>query len=274
MIRVLILIAVTGFVLSVASLSGAFAIGGPDLLTRGSWAWAGGSSWEGRHWGWDDDEGSADARDQGPQTTRTLAWSGSDKLDIDLSADVRYVQAAGPATVVVTGPQRAVERVVVVGDSVRYERRHAHAGRRGPRLTIVVTAPNITSFDLSGRNTLSIEGYKQDRLRVEVSGQGEVTASGEAGEVALELSGEGEADLSGLKTKGADVEISGDADATIAPTDWAKLEISGSGDVKLLTNPKQIETDISGSGRVRQGAPEPPAAPAPPKAPAAAGAET
>lgn len=268
MIRVLIMITITGFILSVASLSGAFAIGGPDLISQGGWRWAGSKSWHGRHWR---DRDGDDVGDRGPQTSRTLAWSGASELDVDLAADVRYVQSAGPASVVVTGPQRAVERVVIVGDSIRYEhgrRRHA------PKLTIVVTAPNITSFDLSGRNTLVIEGYRQDKLKIDVSGEAEVTATGEAGEVDLDLSGEGDVDLGALKTKGASVEISGDADATIAPTDWARLEISGSGDVKLVTTPKQLETDISGSGRITQGAAQPPAAPTPPKAPAPAGAKT
>jgi hypothetical protein len=262
MIRVLILITVTGFILSVASLSGAFAIGGPDLISRGGWAWVE------RHGGDDFGDGGSDA---GPQASRTLAWSGSEELDIDLAADVRYVQSTGPASVVVTGPRRAVDRVVISGDSIRYEHGRRHGARRGPKLTIVVTAPNITSFDLSGRNTLAIEGYRQERLKIDVSGEAEVTASGEAGQVDLDLSGEGDVNLGALKTGGASVEISGDADATIAPTDWARLDISGSGDVRLLTTPKQLETDISGSGRVTQGTnPTPPSTPEPPKAPAGA----
>jgi hypothetical protein len=64
------------------------------------------------------------------------------------------------------------------------------------------------------------------------------------------------------------VEVSGSADAIIAPTESAQLEISGSGDVRLLTNPKSLETDITGAGRVTQGAA---AAPAPPVAPLRAG---
>lgn len=261
MVRVLIMITVAGFVLSVAALAAAFAIGGPDAITRGGWHLADGHAWGGKNWGHDDEEGIPDT-DQGPQTTRTLAWSGATRLDIDLAADVRYIQSTGPASVVVTGPQRLVDRVVVEGDSVRYEHgRHRRHGRN-PALSIVVRAPNISSFDLSGRNTLAIEGYRQPTLRLDVSGRSEVTASGEADDVTLDLSGSGEVDLGALKTKGAEVEISGSADATIAPTERAQLDISGSGDVRLVTRPKTLETDISGAGRVRQDAPQPAEAPA------------
>ena len=274
MVRVLIMITVAGFVLSVAALSAAFAIGGPDAIARGGWHWADGSAWSRKHGGWDEDDRDHPATgDLGPQATRTLAWSGAERLDIDLAADVRYIQATGPATVVVTGPQQVIDRVIIRGDSIRYERGGHHRNGRDPTLTIVVRAPNISSFDLSGRNTLTIEGYRQARLRLDVSGRGEVTATGEAEDVTLDLSGSGEVDLSALKTKAADVEISGSADAIIAPTERAQLDISGSGDVRLLTRPKTLETDISGAGRVRQETPEEPDAVEPPT-PAPKGAKT
>ena len=274
MIRVLIMIAVVGFMLSLATLSAAVAIGGPDAITRGGWNLAEGGSWKGKHWGWDDDERQMSAADLGPQTSRTLAWSGANQLDIDLAADVRYIQTTGPASVVVTGPQKAVEQVVVRGDSIRYERRNGHRHWRYPTLTIIVRAPAITSFDLSGRNTLSIEDYRQPTLRIDASGSAEIKAAGQADDVDVELSGSGEADLGALTSKSAHIEISGSADAVIAPTESARLEISGSGDVELLTNPKSLETDISGAGRVRQrnadGASAAPLPPVPPKPPAGA----
>ena len=37
MIRVLFMIAIAGFVLSVASLSAAVALGGPDFVAKGGW---------------------------------------------------------------------------------------------------------------------------------------------------------------------------------------------------------------------------------------------
>ena len=274
MIRVLIMIAVVGFMLSLATLSAAVAIGGPDAITRGGWNLAEGGSWKGKHWGWDDDDRQMIAADLGPQTTRTLEWSGADRLDIDLAADVRYIQSAGPASIVVTGPQKAVEQVVVRGDSIRYERRNGQRHRRYPTLTIVIRAPDVATFDLSGRNTLSIENYRQPSLRLDVSGSAEVRASGQADDIQVDLSCSGEADLGALRSKSAHVEISGSADAVIAPTESARLEISGSGDVEMLTSPKTVETDISGSGKVRQrnleDLPPAPPVPMPPKSPAGA----
>ncbi|MGZ6049494.1 MAG: hypothetical protein ACXWKN_13950, partial [Phenylobacterium sp.] len=89
MIRVLVMIAVAGFLVSVVSLSSAVAIGGPELFTDGVWnRWFDGNG----NWGWNDDWGDRrwrHGRDGGPQTTRDLAWSGGDSLEVDIPADVR-----------------------------------------------------------------------------------------------------------------------------------------------------------------------------------------
>jgi hypothetical protein len=266
MIRVLSMIAVAGFILSLATISAAFAIGGPDLVARGGWSLL---SWDDGDWHWGD--GHRHFRrhgywegESGPQKSRTLAWSGARGLDVDLPADIRYVQADGPATVTVTGPESAVDRVVIRGSSIRYEGGRHHWGSR---LSILVRAPNIDSFDLSGDNHLAIEGYNQDSLNIDVSGAGEVTAEGRVKTIAIDVSGSGDVDLGRLKAEGADVEISGAGDVTIAPTEWAKLDVSGMGDVRLLTHPPKLDTDVSGAGRVRQE--EPNASPSPPPTPPA-----
>ncbi|HEY0650922.1 GIN domain-containing protein [Phenylobacterium sp.] len=277
MIRVLLMIAVAGFVLSVGAISAAVAIGGPEAVANGGWKIAQGHShWDG-DWDWDDDDNRSR---WGEETTRTLTWSGERRLDLDLAADVRYIQAAGPATVTVTGPKRLVDHVIVRGDTLKYEDR-GHRQHRA-RLNVVVRAPDINSFDISGRNNLTIEGYSQPTLRLDVSGSADVTATGQADEIVLDLSGSSEVDLGGLKTKGAEVDISGSADATIAPTEWAKLDITGRGDVRLLTRPARLDTDVSGSGRVRQGeedatptpTPTPSPSPSPPPSPSPKGAKT
>lgn len=270
MIRVLLMIAVAGFVLSVGAISAAVALGGPDFVAHGGWKFAG------HHgpWGWDDDDDDGSDR-WGDSATRNLAWSGSTSLDLDLTADVRYVQAPGPATVTITGPERLVDHVIVRDETIKYEDR-GHRSHR-TRLQILVSAPNISSFDISGRNKLTIEGYRQPSLRLNVSGSADINAAGETDALILDMSGSGDAELGALKTRGAEVDISGSADATIAPTDWAKVDISGRGDVRLLTRPAKLETDISGSGRIRQGEEASPTAspsPTPSASPSHKGAKT
>lgn len=278
MIRVLAMIAGAGFVLSVGCLAAALAVGGPDALAHSSWNLiSDNDDWQ---WRWEDHDHHRHGRHgrwseeaMGPQTTRTLAWSGSESLDLDLAADVRYIQADGPGSVVITGPQRALEHVELRGGNLGYDGSFRH--QYFSKVQIVVRAPNVSRFDVSGLNSLSIEDYRQTHLSVDVSGNSEVTASGQADDVELDISGSGDVDLGALKTKGAKVKISGAGDATIAPTDWAELGISGMGDVRLLTHPAKLETDISGAGKVRQegGGPASPS-PSPTPSPSPKGGKT
>ncbi|WP_293681136.1 DUF2807 domain-containing protein [uncultured Phenylobacterium sp.] len=272
MIRVLAMIAIAGFLLSVGSIAAAVAIAGPDALARGSWRFADGRDWS-RHWGWDwrDDVERRDhtrwsGGDEGETTTRSLAWSGAERLDLEVAAEVRYIQTPGsPGTVEVTGPARAVSDLEITGDTIRYAHGRAHWR---PELTIVVRAPNIAAFDVSGANRLEVESYRQPRLSLDVSGDADVTVVGETDDLNLNISGNGDADLGKLKTQRADVDAAGASDATIAPSDWARLDASGMADIRLLTRPRQLETDVSGAGRIHQdggdSSPSPPSSNAPP----------
>jgi hypothetical protein len=260
MIRALAMVAVAGFVLAIAALSGAFALGGPEAIARGGWTIASSD----HDWNFGNHNGS---RRLGPETTRTLTWTGGDTLKVSVPADVEYVQAVGAPSITVTGPQRLVDRVVV--EDGRIVDKGGEFGWRHRHVKIRMTAPNVTHFGLSGSSELVIRDYKQDRLSLDLSGSSEVEATGEVRLVEVEISGSGEVELAGLTTKEAEVDISGSGEATIAPTERANIEISGSGDVTLTTDPKQITTDVSGSGDInrRGGGDVEPTLPTPPPVP-------
>ena len=251
MIRVLVMIAVTGFLVSVVTLSTAVAIGGPDVLAHGIWnRWSG--DWD---WGWSDHDGRHGrwARDSGPETTREVAWTGGDTLDIDVPADVQYTQAPGPGKLTISGPQSLVSDVEVEGGQVRFAHgRHGRHGGHWGNLVIAITAPGVNRFDVSGSGKLSIAGYKQDKLTLDLSGNADVAATGEAKALELTVSGSSDTDLSGLKLESADVDITGSGEATLAPTASANLNISGSGDVTLLTRPAKLESNVTGNGSIHQ----------------------
>ena len=256
MIRVLALIAGVGFIVSVVCLSIAGALGGQDMAAHG---------WNFPH-GW---HVNVDDRDDrhfgGPDTTRQMAWDGSTRLEIDAPADVRYTQAPGPAKLEVTGPAGLLDRLTVSGGHIDYDGSSHH----DHHLLIVMSAPNINSFELNSRGHLTIANYDQDRLDITMSGRSDVNAQGKARAITLAIAGRGDADLGQVVAEEAKVDISGAGQAVVAPKTSAELDISGSGDVTLLTHPTIVHSDISGSGRVIQTGPAttptPPTPPAPAK---------
>jgi hypothetical protein len=268
MIRPLLLITGASFVLAVACFAGAAALGGHDFLHP--WAW--------RHaaWTFDGDRGRwrnwDDVRpENATPVTREIAWTGGDRLELDAPADVQYTQAAGPAKLVVTGPKSLVDRLELDDGELRVDGDGWNQGR----VSVVMTAPAVSRFAINGDDSLSILGYDQDQLAIDVSGHGMAKAAGKARQVNLDISGSGEIDLGALSSASAEADISGSGRASIAPTDEANLDISGSGEVDLLTRPPRLNSDVSGSGRIIESPPAPAAAqpatvtPAPPTAAAA-----
>lgn len=257
MIRTLLIIAVAGLVLATACLGGAFALGGRDMARHG---------WE---WTFEDEDGDTvrferDDGTRGPDTTRTIEWTGGQTLTVDLSADVDYVQGE-TAGVTVTGPAELVEKVELIDgrltwrdadgpnhETVVFGRRDGGRGIwvHSEEVKIVVTAPNVNSFNLEGSSNLMLRDYDQDTLSIDISGSGEVSATGRTRSLEVDISGSGDADLGSLVTTDANVAVAGSGDATVAPTGRADISISGSGDVDLTTRPTTVNQDINGSGEV------------------------
>ena len=258
MIRTLTLVAIVGFVLCIGCIASAVAIAGGPFAIR-DWAMVH-DSWD---WDWDGDHGrrhrhhhndfdlNAAAGDNGgPQVTRDFAWSGGELLKIDVPADIVYTQ--GPtAKLTIQGPQGALDRLVVKAGRIGMDNSYYD----GDRLKIVMTAPGVRRFDLSGSQNLVVEGYRQDSLAVDISGSAHVSAKGAARLVVLDIAGSGEADLAELAADEAQIDISGSGSAKIGPKKLAKVDVSGDGEVTLTAKPEKLVTDITGSGHVSQPGP-------------------
>lgn len=258
MIRTLFIIAGAALVLSVAALAGAFAIGGRDLAREG-WAWT-----------LTDDSGESvrfervtreTLDDLGPVVTRELAWTGGEALAVESHLDVDYVQGSA-ASVTVSGPQALAERVVLddgrlslaPGDErvvFAWGRGGVQARSERDALKVTVTAPSVRRFTVSGSGDLDIRDYDQPTLDVTISGSGDVTAAGRAPRVAVTVSGSGEADLGAVEATDAEVTISGSGETRLSAEGVVDARISGSGELDLARRPRQLNSQVSGSGRVR-----------------------
>lgn len=259
MIRILSLIAVIGFIVAVICLASAAALGGADV----DHGWTMPNNWAFHvrdHHGDGPDIRFGPGRDEGPQASRPLTWDGSTRLELSVPGELHYTQAPGPAHITISGPRQVVDNVTIDHGRIRLIDPTHYA-----RLTIEMSAPNVSVFSVTGSNDLDIEAYNQDQLTIDSSGSARINVQGQARAVRLSLSGSGDANLADLVTQAAQVDISGSADATIAPRDSANIHVSGSGEVTLTTRPATIHSDISGSGQVNQaeGGDEPPAIPPP-----------
>jgi hypothetical protein len=265
MIRNLTIVAVASFVLFVGCLAGAFALGGRDIMQHG---WTFPADWN-IEVNDDNDHvhigpGSSVA-DNGETTTRQIAWSGSDALQIDVPAEVIFTQAApgASASVRIVGPQRLVDRVALEngrltlrdGDDdgvVSIHGHGVHIRHDSDQLSVEIVAPGVRSFTLNGSGDLYLKAYDQADLVLEINGSGGVDAQGKAKKVDLRVSGSGEADLRGLDTGDAKIALAGSGEAHVAPHGAAEVDVAGSGDVYLTSKPTVLNSNVAGSGEVHQ----------------------
>lgn len=258
MIRTLVLVAIVGFVLSIGCIAAAFAIaGGPFgirdwmMVHSSEWDWDSHDRHHGRHHRERDRLTFNDDVDSGASVTRDFTWPGGDRLQVDAPADIVFTQ--GPtAKLTIQGPPSMVDHLSVRDGRIFLDD-EVYEGRR---LKIVMTAPKIRRFDLSGSQNLVVEDYAQDRLALDISGDARVSAKGRAPLVVLDIAGSGDADLADLVMDDAQIDISGSGTAKLGPKKSARVDVSGDGEVTLTAKPVKLTTDISGSGRVTQpGAP-------------------
>lgn len=248
MIRTLLIITGAGLVLCIAALSGAAAIGGNDLARNGwEWTFRDGDEFE---------TVTFDRRDDSPSVTRNLAWNGGERLTVEIPGDVTYIQGDTPS-VVVTGRKSMVDRVNLIDGRLTWDQDddsdHVVFGwSNHRRLTVVITAPSVKSFDLESSADLSIRDYDQPTFELNISGSGDVVAEGETQTATIDVNGSGDSDLSALEVTDASVDTSGSGDVRVGPTGAARIDISGSGDVDLTRRPANLQQSVSGSGDIDQ----------------------
>jgi hypothetical protein len=241
MVRLLLTVFFVGLVVSCACWVAVAAMGGPDH----GWGTSFVRNDNGR-WTWRDDGPPGVAN--GDITTRELAWNGSNRLEVNLPAEIEYTQ--GPdAKVTVTGPKYLVDRITVNDGAINYENGWPrHGNNAGIHLTI--QAPAVTRFELNGAAKMNISDYRQDSMDLQVNGAAKVNASGQANKLHMELNGASSAEMGSLLTDDADVELNGASSVTMGPRQSARVEINGVGHARLLTHPAKMEQDIHGIGSI------------------------
>ena len=260
MIRTLITIAFASFILAMACLAGAAALGGRDIAENG---WTIPSEWQYRITD-RDGHGRLERVRSSERVTREIAWDGGESLMLDLPLDVTYIQG-DESRVVIEGPKDYAERITLDGgrfglagdvhldnSDVTIDLNGVRVLDAGERIRITVTAPSVKTFAVNGSGDLDIRGYDQPELTVRVQGSGDVTGSGRSDAVKLDIVGSGSIDLADIEARDAQVTTSGSGDATIAASGAVKVAVAGSGGVSLRAKPASLASEISGSGDVDQ----------------------
>lgn len=146
------------------------------------------------------------------------------------------------------------------------------SGWRRSEVDIYVTMRSIEALSVSGSGLiesdekletedleLSVSGsgnmeldLASDELDLRISGSGSIRLNGTAEEAEAKISGSGRIKAEDLTVKVFAARISGSGSCYITATDEIDASISGSGSVYYAGDPKRINSNSSGSGKVKR----------------------
>ncbi len=106
--------------------------------------------------------------------------------------------------------------------------------------------------DVSGSGHVVMTMNVYETASLGISGSGKIEASGSAGIVKADISGSGNVLAIGLESNKCEVRISGSGDVEIAVKEELDANITGSGTVSYKGNPNHVNSNASGSGKVRK----------------------
>ena len=106
--------------------------------------------------------------------------------------------------------------------------------------------------DISGSGEIVMDAAVTGATDFEISGSGKVMAKGKSQSVRARISGSGKVLAAELETEKCDVRISGSGGVEINVINELDARISGSGSVYYKGDPKRVNADSSGSGKVRK----------------------
>jgi hypothetical protein len=182
-------------------------------------------------------------------TSRDLAWDGSDHAGLAIPATANYTPGTDDK-VHATGDAQVLAHLRVRDGMVEMD---CHGWRdRAEDVTITLPGRTFAKFTLAGIGKMNLNQLNQPSLKVEVAGVATIKANGKVDDLKIEMAGVSKADFSQVAGRRVDIEMAGVSKADIAPSDAAKIQIAGPSEVTLHSNPKDLDTQIAGPGRLHK----------------------
>jgi hypothetical protein len=119
-------------------------------------------------------------------------------------------------------------------------------------LRLKVSVPALAGIHLEGANHLNLNIDSPADFDLHLEGAGRVKAAGKVGHLNLHSEGAGSIDAAELVAGSVDVHIEGAGKATVNATESLKATIEGAGVITYSGDPKKVEKNIEGIGRIRK----------------------
>jgi hypothetical protein len=195
--------------------------------------------------------GSDMEKGSGRMVTEQRDIGSFDRIESNIGADI-LVSIGATQSVSLTYDDNLIVYVTtkVRGGKLVIEASRSFSSSRDCQFKIVV--PRLEEVSVGGSGKIEVVGLDDDRFAVQIDGSADVIASGEVGELTIEVNGSGNVDTRDLVAGEATVEINGSGNVNVMARDYLTAAINGSGDIIYSGNPGQVVKSVEGSGRIRR----------------------
>lgn len=191
-------------------------------------------------------------RGDGVPRTEQRALDAFDHIDCSGDIDLVVSIGDGAAAAEVTADSNLVEHIEtrVEGNRLRVQMREG-SYVVSTRPTVRVTAPVLLAIESQGGGRVAVTGVRGEAFSAHAMGSGDVSLSGLAEHLDLELMGSGDIDARGLAARDVRLEALGSGEIQVHVSRALTGRMTGSGDLVVIGEPTVRAVEMLGSGRIR-----------------------
>ncbi|WP_207491882.1 head GIN domain-containing protein [Aridibaculum aurantiacum] len=198
--------------------------------------------------------GKESIRGSGPTITETRVLPAFTNVRVEGSGKATITQGA-TQEVIVSGYQNLVPiyETRVVNGTLILKFSNDYINIRNSNIDVAITIPTVSGASINGSGRIWLKGLIGTTLNVDINGSGDVyTENSIYNDAHYKVNGSGTIHAQNIQAQNASATISGSGTINLLCVQKLVANIAGSGDIYYWGNPAQIETSISGSGKVRR----------------------
>lgn len=188
-------------------------------------------------------------RGNGHVTTETRAVGNFTQLDAGGFYELEW--QPGPASCRVTVDDNLLTHVVttVQGEQLKIALDGAIAPTDG--IKIVITSPTLNTAELSGAVVFDAQNLSGDKFVLSTSGAAKVQLAGKIARLLADLTGASKLSAFDLPADDIELSVTGAGKAEVTASNSLRAAITGAGKVIYAGNPKSVEKNITGAGKIQ-----------------------
>jgi Putative auto-transporter adhesin, head GIN domain len=165
--------------------------------------------------------------------------------------DYQIKWSSGKPAITISADQNLLPLITtsVTGDTLHIDRKGNLRPTKG--ITINVSSVSLKEVQLNGAVSFTASNVSGSDLKLESNGATSINVEGSVTNLEANFAGAGSLVAKALQTQTAKVSLSGACSADVTVTERLDASISGAGSITYGGNPKAVEKNVSGVGKIQ-----------------------